>query len=58
MPYRFHFVFTPTSGPPETFDIEKPAPKNGRLDRCTFSETDSGGTFSGTAWVSYTPAES
>ena len=59
VPYAFHFEFTP-AGSDETFteDIAKPAPRNGRLDMCTFGGSDEEGTFSGTAWVSYTPAKS
>ncbi|HEX2699337.1 MAG TPA: hypothetical protein VHM89_03935 [Acidimicrobiales bacterium] len=55
VPYRFHFEFTPVGGTTEAFDQVKPAPKNGRLDFCTFGGTDEEGTFSGSAWVSYTP---
>lgn len=58
VPYRFHFEFTP-AGSSDTFteDLAKPAPKNGRLDECTFGGTDEEGTFSGTAWISYTPSK-
>lgn len=57
VPYRFHFEFTPVGGTTEVFDLEKPAPKVRNFDRCTFGGTDSEGTFSGIAWVTYTPAK-
>jgi hypothetical protein len=56
IPYAFHFEFTPPGGPTFTDDVKKPAPQNGRLDRCTFSGSDPDGTFSGIVWLSYTRA--
>lgn len=67
IPYELHAsgTFTPNDGsPPQTFteDVVKPAPRNGRLDVCTFSlvENDPYGTvvFDGTVKISYTPLES
>jgi hypothetical protein len=63
IPYEFHNqgTFTPVGGTPETFteDIAKPAPRNGRLDSCTFhiEGSDENGTFEldGFAKISYTP---
>jgi hypothetical protein len=64
IPYRFHIEgsFTPVGGEPEFFvdDITKPAPRNGRLDHCTFHQEESNefGSFEadGEVWISYTPA--
>jgi hypothetical protein len=56
IPYAFHFEFTPPGGPTFTDDVSKPAPRNGRLDRCTFSGSDPDGAFSGIVWLSYTRA--
>jgi hypothetical protein len=59
--YAFHYVFTPAVGAPTVVDGSKPPPKNGRLDRCTFSISDPTGpngvpgVFTATYWVSYTP---
>jgi hypothetical protein len=63
IPYRLHVegTFTPTEGEPESFveDIEKPAPRNGRLDDCTFHQegSDESGSFEleGEVSISYTP---
>lgn len=64
IPYAFRFegTFTPADGSdPEVFveETSKPAPHSGRLDVCTFSEseTDETGTFEAniTVWISYTP---
>lgn len=49
IPYAFRFQFGD-----EVFEVSKPAPANGRLDVCTFSVEDEGGTFNGTVWLSYT----
>jgi hypothetical protein len=66
IPYEFHITgtFTPADGgPTETFtdDLVKPAPRNGRLDTCTFHQEgeDEFGTFvvDGTVAISYTPAQ-
>jgi hypothetical protein len=57
IPYRFRFEFTPIGGDTEVFEVSKPAPRNGRLDVCTFSGEEEGGTFFGTVWISYTPTE-
>jgi hypothetical protein len=65
VPYalRLAGTFTPVEGEPETFgeEWEHPAPRNGRLDHCTFSDsgTDEFGSFvlEGEVWVSYTPAQ-
>src|SRR5437763_1486603 len=54
--YAFHFEFTPPGGPTFVDDVSKPAPRNGRLDRCTFSFADPDGTVSAIVWPSYTPA--
>lgn len=63
IPYEFHFegTFTPTGGEPQFF-VEhqtKPAPHNGRTDRCTLHEEEAtpDGTFEvdGEVRVSYTP---
>jgi hypothetical protein len=57
VPYSFRFEFTPSGGgEPEVFELSKPAPANGRLDVCTFTLEDEGGTVNGTAAVSYAPA--
>ena len=63
IPYKLHIegTFTPTEGEPESFveDFEHPAPRNGRLDHCTFHEegADEFGSFeiNGEVWISYTP---
>jgi hypothetical protein len=63
IPYQLHIegTFTPIGGEPESFvdDFEKPAPRNGRLDHCTFHQEgmDEFGSFEldGEAGVSYTP---
>ena len=63
IPYEVHITgsFTPTGGEPETIqeDVVRRAPRNGRLDSCTFHEegTDEFGSFEidGSALVSYTP---
>ncbi|MET0726956.1 MAG: hypothetical protein ABWZ76_01520 [Acidimicrobiales bacterium] len=63
VPYAIEAVetFTPPGGQPETnpVAVHRPAPRQGRLDHCTFDLEDSGefGTFeiSGDVWVSYTP---
>ena len=61
--YKFHYVFVPSDGSP-VFDVSgaKPAPRNGRLDVCTY-DVDvpemppyPAGHFTATYWVSYTPA--
>lgn len=65
MPYEFHNTgtFTPAGGEPENFteDFAKPAPRNGRLDTCTFHLEGSNefGTFvfDGMVKISYTPAK-
>jgi hypothetical protein len=64
IPYKLHVegTFTPPGGEPESFvdAFEKPGPRNGRLDHCTFHQegTDEFGSFEldGEVWVSYTPA--
>ena len=64
IPYKLHIegTFTPIDGEPESFvdDIDKPAPRNGRLDHCTFHQegSDEFGSFEidGEVWISYTPA--
>jgi hypothetical protein len=64
IPYALHIegTFTPVEGEPESFvdEFEKPAPRNGRLDHCTFhqEETAEDGTvvIDGEVWISYTPA--
>jgi hypothetical protein len=64
IPYKLHLegTFTPIEGEPESFveDFEKPAPRNGRLDHCTFHQegSDEFGSFEldGEVWISYTPA--
>jgi hypothetical protein len=64
IPYRLHVegTFTPTDGEPESFvdEFEKPAPRNGRLDDCTFHQegADEFGSFviDGEVSISYTPA--
>jgi hypothetical protein len=62
-PYEFHIAgtFTPADGSPaQSFseDSVKNAPRNGRLDTCTFSQTFTDvygtGTFAGTVKVAYT----
>jgi hypothetical protein len=63
IPYQLHIegTFTPIGGEPESFvdDFEKPAPRNGRLDHCTFHQEgmDEFGAFEldGEVGVSYTP---
>jgi hypothetical protein len=63
IPYKLHVegTFTPTDGEPESFvdEFEKPGPRNGRLDHCTFHQegTDEFGSFEldGEVWISYTP---
>jgi hypothetical protein len=64
IPYKLHLegTFTPSGGgDPETFveEWEHPAPRNGRLDHCTFQQegSDESGTFEvhGEVWISYTP---
>jgi hypothetical protein len=64
IPYKLHVegTFTPFVGEPESFvdEFEKPAPRNGRLDHCTFHEEGSNefGTLvlDGEVWISYTPS--
>ena len=65
IPYKLHLdgTFTPAGGgDPETFvdEWEHPAPRNGRLDHCTFhqEESDEGGSVvvDGEVWISYTPS--
>lgn len=64
IPYKLHVegTFTPVDGEPESFvdEFEKPGPRNGRLDHCTFHEegSDEFGSFEldGEVWISYTPA--
>ena len=64
VPYKLHIegTFTPVEGEPESFvdEFEKPAPRSGRLDHCTFhqEESDEAGTvvIDGEVWISYTPA--
>jgi hypothetical protein len=64
IPYKLHVegTFTPTGGEPESFvdEFEKPGPRNGRLDHCTFHQEgmDEFGSFEldGEVWISYTPA--
>jgi hypothetical protein len=63
IPYRLHIegTFTPTGGEPEPFvdDVVKPAPRNRRLDHCTFhqefTDEDGTGVIDGEVWISYTP---
>jgi hypothetical protein len=64
IPYKLELegTFTPTGGgEPETFvdAWEHPAPRNGRLDHCTFHQeaTDEFGmvVVDGDVWISYTP---
>jgi hypothetical protein len=64
IPYKLHIegTFTPAGGgDPEAFvdEWEHPAPRNGRLDHCTFHQEDSDefGTvvLDGEVWISYTP---
>jgi hypothetical protein len=63
IPYKLHVegTFTPVGGEPEPFvdSFEKPAPRNGRLDHCTFHQegSDQFGSFEldGEVWISYTP---
>jgi hypothetical protein len=63
VPYSFDIVgaFTPSDGSDaQTFEehTARNAPRNGRLDTCTFSESDSDEngsfTFAGTVGLSYT----
>ena len=56
IPYAFRFEFAPPGGPTVVDEVRKRAPRNGRLDRCTFGGEDPDGTFSGIVWLSYTPA--
>jgi hypothetical protein len=64
VPYEVHGTntFIPPGGPAQTesFDAAHNAPRNGRLDECTFHAEGSGdfGTFivDGTVKISYTPA--
>jgi len=64
IPYEFHIrgTFTPVGGSTETFseDSVKRAPRNGRLDTCTFHQegSDEYGSFvvDGIVKISYTPA--
>lgn len=59
--WTFHVVFTPTSGDPRTrdFSYSRAAPRNGRLDHCTYGYTrtfpDGTAVVSGEIWLSYTP---
>lgn len=63
VPYAFTstFTYTPSGGEPVTFvdEYSKPAPSNGRLDRCTFHDegSDELGMFTldGEVLISYTP---
>jgi hypothetical protein len=63
IPYALHieWTFTPNVGEPESFveEFSKPAPRNGRLDFCTFHQegSDQFGSFEldGQVWISYTP---
>lgn len=65
IPYRLHVegVFTPVGGDPEPFvdEFSKPAPRNGRLDHCTFHLEDSNEfgsvVLDGEVWISHTPAQ-
>ena len=64
IPYQLHVegTFTPTEGEPVSFvdQFSRPAPRNGRLDHCTWHEEggDESGSFvvDGEVWISYTPA--
>lgn len=64
IPYKLHLegTFTPVVGEPESFveEFERPAPRNGRLDHCTFHDegSDEFGSFEldGEVWISYTPS--
>ena len=64
IPYKLHLegTFTPVVGEPESFveEFERPAPRNGRLDHCSFHEegSDEFGSFEldGEVWISYTPS--
>ena len=49
IPYAFKFDF---GG--DVFEASKPAPRNGRLDRCEFTIEDPEGTVNGIVWLSYT----
>jgi hypothetical protein len=51
IPYAFKFDF---GGQIE--EVEKPAPRNGRLDHCTFSFKTPDGPVDGEVWLSYTPS--
>ena len=55
--YAYHFAFTPTVGDELVVEGAKPAPSNGRLDRCVMRipTSDPEGVFVGTYWVSFTP---
>jgi hypothetical protein len=63
IPYALDITgtFTPTVGDVQTFhdEFEHPAPRNGRLDHCTFHqvESDESGTLvlEGDVSISYTP---
>lgn len=63
IPYalRVEGSFTPTGEATQTFleELSKPAPRNGRLDHCTWHEvsSDESGVFEvdGEVWISYTP---
>ena len=54
--YAFDYRFTPTIGDPLVVTGAKPAPTNGRLDRCVISVpvSDPEGVIVATYWVSYT----
>src|SRR6266508_349856 len=60
IPYKLHLegTFTPVVGEPESFveECERPAPRNGRLDHCTFHQegSDEFGSFEldGEVWIS------
>jgi hypothetical protein len=63
IPYelRVEGTFTPVGGEPQSFldESARPAPRNQRLDFCTFHDevTSPAGTLvvNGSVWVSYTP---
>ena len=63
IPYKLHIegTFTPVGGETESFvdEWEHPAPRNGRLDHCTFHQegSDEFGSFAldGEVWITYTP---
>jgi hypothetical protein len=63
IPYKTHIegTFTPAEGEPETFvdEFEHPAPRNGRLDHCTFHQEESfedgsSVVVDGEVWISFT----